>query len=192
MKKLSTKNIIWISIAALFLILISFIIGGYNGLVKSRESVDGQQATINTQLQRRLDLIPNLVNTVKGYASHENEIIKQVSEARSKLAGAQNMSDKATANAELGSALNRLLVISENYPELKANTQFTQLQDELAGTENRFAVARNDYIAEAKKYNQQIKTFPKVIIAGMFGFSPVDYFQADANAKNAPTVDFGK
>jgi LemA protein len=190
MKKLSKKSIIWLSIAAVFLFLIFWIIGSYNSLVKSRESVTNQQSQIETQLQRRLDLIPNLVNTVKGNASHETEILESIAYARARLAAAGNMADKSAANTELTGALNRLLVVAENYPALKADTQFTQLQDELAGTENRIAVARNDYNNVAKSYNQSTKTFPTVIFANIFGFSQVDYFQASQNAQNAPTVDF--
>jgi LemA protein len=192
MKKLSTGKIILISVAALFLILVIWIAASYNGLVKLQETATGKQADIQTQLQRRVDLIPNLVNTVKGYASHEKEIITQISDARSKLAGAKTMSDKAQADSELGGALSRLLVVAENYPDLKADKQFTQLQDELAGTENRIAVARSDYNSAAKNYNQSTKTFPNVIFANMFGFSAIDYFQAAQGAENTPTVDFGK
>jgi LemA protein len=192
MKKLSTGKIVLISLASIFLILILWSIGSYNGLVKSRETVTGQQANIETQLQRRVDLIPNLVNTVKGYASHETQIMTQISEARAKLSGAKSMSSKAEADTELNSTLSRLLVIAENYPELKADAQFKQLQDELAGTENRIAVARNDYNNAAKSYNQSIKTFPNIIFANLFGFSAEDYFQAAQGAEKAPSVDFGK
>ncbi|MEG1442141.1 MAG: LemA family protein, partial [Oscillospiraceae bacterium] len=168
--KMKKGLIITIVIVVIALILGSVCIGAYNSLVSSRESIDNQLANIDTQLQRRVDLIPNLVNTVKGYAAHETEAIAQVSNSRAKLAGAQTTQEKANADAELSGSLSRLMMIVENYPDLKANTQFTALTDELAGTENRIAVARKDYNDMAKKYNTNIKTFPKMIFANMFGF----------------------
>ena len=141
MKK-STGLIVIIAIIAI--IVISFA-GSYNGMVSKAEEVDNKFATIDAQLQRRADLIPNLVNTVKGYAAQEKEIIASVTEARAKLAGASTVEEKANADEELTSALNRLLVVVENYPELKSSQNFIQLSDELAGTENRIATARRDY-----------------------------------------------
>ena len=190
MKKMSAGKITLIVLGAILLILIFMGIGAYNGLVGQKEAVNTQSSNIDTQLQRRSDLIPNLVNTVKGYASHETEIMKAVSDARAKLAGATTMTDKANANAELSGALNRLIAISENYPDLKANTTYIQLMDELAGTENRISVARQDYNNVAKTYNSSIKKFPNVIFANMFGFSSVDYFEAQESAKEAPSVNF--
>ena len=179
-----------IIIIAVVVVLVLGFIGSYNGLVSLKANVDEQYANISTQLQRRNDLIPNLVNTVKGYTSHENEAIDSVTEARAKLAGATTVEEAAAADAELTNALSRLLVVVENYPTLKADTQFTALQDELAGTENRIAVARKDYNGAVKKYNTKIKKFPTVLIANMFGFDEFSYFEAAAGAENVPEVNF--
>lgn len=183
------KKII-IGIVVVIVLLIGSLFGSYNGLVASNENVTGKWSQVENQLQRRTDLIPNLVNTVKGYASHETAVFKNVSDARAKLAGATTVADKAAANGELNGALSRLLAISENYPDLKANQNFAQLQDELAGTENRLAVARKDYNDAAQVFNTKIKSFPTVIYAGMFGFSAKDYFKADEGAKAVPKVTF--
>jgi LemA protein len=147
---------------------------------------------VENQLQRRADLIPNLVATVKGYAAHEETILSNIADARSRLVGAQGAADKAAANEELNTALSRLLVVVENYPNLKADANFRQLQDELAGTENRLAVARKDYNDSVQVFNAKIKTFPNVIWAGMLGFEPREYFKAEAAAKSSPKVDFGQ
>lgn len=190
MKKISGKWIALLVAAALVIILLIAGVGGYNGLVGMREEVDSQSANIDTMLQRRADLIPNLVSTVKGYAAHESEVIGAVSDARAKLAGASTMPEKAEADSELTSALSRLLVVVERYPDLKANEQFTQLSDELAGTENRIAVARRDYNEAVKSYNRKIKTFPTSLFAGMFGFETAEYFEAADGANTPPVVDF--
>lgn len=190
-KKLSGGAVFGIILVALLVILGAWGIGSYNGLVGLKETVDNQSSNIETQLQRRADLIPNLVNTVKGYTSHESEVLGAISDARAKLSGAGSMSEKAAADSELSNAVSRLLVVVENYPNLKADTQFSALTNELAGTENRITVARKDYNASVKEYNQKIKMFPGSIVAGMFGFSSADYFEASESSKEAPVVNFG-
>jgi LemA protein len=182
--------VIGIIIAAVVLMGI-MLMSSYNNFVTLEENVDQSYAQIENQLQRRLDLIPNLVNTVKGYASHEKEVIASISDARARLAGAKTVEQEATANAELSGALSRLLVVVENYPNLKADQQFTQLMDELSGTENRISVARKDYNDQVAVYNKRIKQFPGAIIAGITGFDEKDYFTADPKAAEAPEVDFG-
>ena len=183
-------TVILIAVIAVIAIIAFTCVGTYNSLVAQRENVDTQYSAIETQLQRRIDLIPNIVNTVKGYAAHESEVFGAVSDARARLAGASTKEEAAEADSELTSAVSRLLMIAENYPDLKADTQFTALTDELAGTENRIAVARKDYNDAAKTYNTQIKTFPKVIIANLFGFEKAEYFEAAEGAKSAPQVNF--
>ncbi len=165
-------------------------ISSYNGLVSGRESVNSALSQIDNQLQRRNDLIPNLVNTVKGYASHEKEIFENIANARASLMGATSMKDKSAADAQLTAGLGRLLAIAENYPTLKADGSFIRLQDELAGTENRIAVARKDYNDSARLYNTKIAKFPTVIFANMFGFQKFEYFEAAEGAKEVPTVNF--
>jgi len=183
--------IIVLSVIVLLVIVIGgSIIGSYNGLVSQKETVDEKFRTIDVQLQRRLELIPNLVNTVKGFAAQEKSIMADVTAARAKLAGAQTPSDKATANDQLSGSLTRLLVVVENYPQLKSDANFRQLSDELSGTENRIAVSRIDYNNVVKTYNINIRSFPKSIVAGIFGFKAADYFEASSNAKDVPNVTF--
>ena len=177
-------------IVGIILLLVVMFSSTYNSLVGKEEEVEGKLADISVQLERRADLIPNLVSTVKGYVSHEQSIIDSVTKARENLVKADNAEEMASANQELTTALNNLFVIVENYPDLKANTNFINLQDELAGTENRIAVARSDYNAAVKDYNKTIKSFPKNILAGMFGFEEKEYFEAKESANEVPNVSF--
>ena len=188
---MSTGKIILIGAVVLILALVFGAFGSYNSLVNAKEDVSSEWANIQTQLQRRSDLIPNLVNTVKGYAAHETEIMTTISNARTKLHSASSVADKAEANNELSGALSRLMVIVENYPNLKADSQYTALMDELSGTENRISTARIDYNEQVSRFNKKIKTFPSVIIANMFGFKEEEYFEATQGAETVPTVDFG-
>ncbi len=171
-------------------VLVVMGISGYNGLVSLNENVNSKWAQIENQLQRRADLIPNLVNTVKGYAAHEQQAIAAVADARAKLAGAGGPAAKAQANGELNSALSRLLVVAEAYPNLKADANFRALMDELSGTENRIAVARKDYNDVVQVYNTKIRSFPSSIFAGMLGFGAKEYFKAEEGAKQVPAVKF--
>lgn len=179
-----------LAIIAAIVIIVGMMFTSYNGLVSMNENVTGKWAQVENQLQRRNDLIPNLVNTVKGYAAHETEVFKAVSDARAKLGGASTVAETSKANNEMNGALSRLLMVAEKYPDLKSNTNFTQLQDELAGTENRIAVSRKDYNDAVQSYNAKIKSLPTSLFAGAFGFSAHDYFKADETAKNVPQVKF--
>lgn len=190
MQKFRSGWIVLGIILILLLILGSSMIGSYNSLASSSENIDGKWSQVENNLQRRADLIPNLVETVKGYASHEQEIFTAISDARSRLIGAAGVADTARANSELSGALNRLLAISEAYPTLKADQNFRALQDELAGTENRIATARKDYNDAVQSYNTRIKRFPVNIIAGMFGYERREYFQADEGSREVPNVEF--
>ena len=182
-----------IGIGAVVLLAVFWFFGTRNSLVSLKEDVEMQQSQIETTLQRRSDLIPNLVATVKGYANHEEEVFTEIADARSKLAGSIESGDMKSiseANNALDSALSRLLAISENYPDLKASEQFIALQDELAGTENRIAVARQHYNEKLNTYNTTVQRFPTSIVAGMSGYYPMQYFEADESAKEVPKVDF--
>ncbi|MGG0592009.1 LemA family protein [Priestia megaterium] len=172
-------------------IVVIYGVSSYNSLVSAQEDVDNKFSQIDNQLKRRSDLIPNLVETVKGYAKHEQEAIDSVTQARAQLAGAKTPEDKADANQQLSGALNRLLVVVEKYPDLKANENFRSLMDSLEGTENRLAVARKDYNDEVAKYNKSVKRFPKSMLAGTFGFEKKPYFEVTNEEKEAPKVDFG-
>lgn len=185
--------IILLSVLAVIFIIGGSFIGIYNNLQQLDESVNSNWAQVENQLQRRSDLIPNLVNTVKGYASHEKGIFTEIAEARAKLSGAVKNKDVkgvSQANGEFNGALSRLLAIAENYPNLKANENFIALQDEITGTENRLAVARMDYNDSVKTINATIRTFPTSIIAGMSGIKAREYFQVDEAKKEAPQVSF--
>ncbi len=179
------------------LVLIAFLLGSMyvgrrNEMVRKRETVNAAWSQVDVVLQRRADLIPNLVETVKGYAGQEQKVFGDIAAARSQLLNAKNPSDKIAANGQLDSALGRLLVIVENYPQLKSNENFLRLQDELAGTENRIAVERRRYNETVQDYNTYISLFPNSIVAGMSGFTRNDaYFKADEGSRQAPHVNFG-
>ncbi len=180
-----------IAVIAVIVILIIAVVGGYNGLVDKQESVENSKSQISNQLQRRADLIPNFVSTVKGYSDYESDTYKAVTEARSSVGKADTVKEQSEASAELDKAISVWVnAVTENYPDLKANTQYTALLDELAGTENRLATARKDYNDIAKEYNTSIRKFPKSIIAGIFGFDKVDYFENDSSANSVPQVSF--
>ena len=174
----------------LALSLYGFFKGTYNRFVSMDEAVKSSWAQVENQLQRRYDLIPNLVETVKGYAKQEKDVLIEVTNARARVGGAANVPDKIAANNELSGALSRLLVVVERYPELKSNQNFIRLQDELAGTENRIAVERMRYNETVKSYNVAIRSFPANLLAGMFGFQKAAFFEAPAAAKPAPQVRF--
>lgn len=181
-----------IIIIALLAIIIIPIAGSYNGLVSLDQKVKASESNIDTQLQRRSDLIPNLVETVKGYASQEKQIFTDIANARSKLAGAQNIQDRANADNDLSSALSRLLVVVERYPDLKSNQNFRDLSVALEGTENRIAIARQDYNKAVDTYNTRVRRFPTTIIANIFRFEQKPYYRAAEGAKEVPKVDFTK
>ncbi|MBI1808609.1 MAG: LemA family protein [Gemmatimonadetes bacterium] len=169
---------------------------GYNSIQSMDETAAAAQKQISVQLQRRADLVPNLVSTVKGFAAQEAEVFETVAKARAGLAGAVqggNVTEMANANQQMTGALGRLLAISENYPQLKSDKNFLQLQDELTGTENRIAVARTDYNGAVEAYNAYIRKFPQVLTAKVIGAKPRDYFDVtNPGAREAPTVDFSK
>ena len=189
-KTLKTLLIVFGIIALIILIPFMYLKGTYNSLVTMDEGVKAAWAQVENQLQRRYDLIPNYVETVKGYATHEKEVFVKVTEARSRVAGATNIKDKIKANNQLSSALSRLLVVVERYPELKANTNFIRLQDELAGTENRLAVERRRFNEMVKVYNIKIRSFPTNIIAGFFRFEKATFFEVPKERQEAPRVKF--
>ena len=193
------KNLIWI-VPVAFIGLMGFsAMGSYNGFVSLDEEVDGQWANVETQYQRRFDLIPNLVATVKGVAEFEQETLTAVTEARASAfnamqavgEGTGSIADFQQSNMVLGRAMNGLLGYSERYPELKANQNFSDLQAQLEGTENRIAVARKDFNASVKAYNGKVRRFPGSVWAGMFGFDQRDYFESVEGSEAAPTVNFG-
>ena len=191
MQKGTKVFLIILAIVVVFvLIFYSSIKGTYNKLVTFDEGVKTAWAQVENQLQRRMDLIPNYVETVKGYAKQEREVFIEVTEARAKVAGSTNPSQQIEANTELSAALSRLLVVVERYPDLKSNQNFIRLQDELAGTENRIAVERMRYNEAVKEYNVYIRRFPTVILANMFGFTRAPLFEAPEEAKEPPKVQF--
>ena len=198
---MSTRNIVLISIVAFILLLGGCGCSGYNGLVQKDQNVKSKWANVESDYQRRADLIPNLVNTVKGAANFEQETITAVIEARSKATQTTvNASDLSPekiaafqkAQGQLSGAIGRLLVSVERYPELKATEAFRDLQAQLEGTENRIKVSRNDFNAAVQDYNTSVKKFPMVLFSGIFGFNEKGYFTAEAGSEKAPTVDFNK
>lgn len=199
--KINKGLIVLIVIIVIIIGLYSWVKGNYNQMVQLDESVKEKWSQVENVYQRRLDLIPNLVNTVKGYAAHEKETFAQVTEARAKAGGMINIDESVLSNpqmfakfqqvqSELGSALQRLMVIQERYPDLKANQNFLSLQSQLEGTENRIAVERKRFNETAKIYNTTIRKFPAAMLANMFGFTARPYFTATAGAETAPTVEF--
>jgi LemA protein len=176
----------------LFVIFLSinWYIGTYNKLITMDVNVTEKWAQVENQMQRRYDLIPNLINTVKGYAKHEKEVFENIAASRAKLAGAGSVKDKMQAAQGMEGALSRLLMVVENYPDLKANANFTRLMDELAGAENRLTVERQRYNQAIKEYNLTIRKFPSSIIANQLGYEKKDMFQMAAEAKTAPKVNF--
>lgn len=188
-----------IAIIAVLAIIVIWAISSYNGLVNKQETVNTAWSNVETQYQRRADLIPNLVATVKGYATHEEKTFKEVVEARSKATQTtltvdelteENMQKYQKAQGEVGSALSRLLAVTENYPDLKANENFIELQAQLEGTENRITEARKSFNETAREYNVSVRKFPGNLIAGMFGFQTKPLFAAAEGTDKAPTVNF--
>ena len=178
-------------IAAIAVVLVGFYIVAHNSIIKLETEVDTKASDIKTQLQRRADLIPNLVSTVQGYVKHEESVIDSITEARKEISGANTIKEMSAANDKLNSALQSLNVIVENYPDLKASQNFINLQDELAGTENRIATARKDYNEAVKSYNTKISTIPTSIIAGMMGKEKKDFFEvSDQSKMEVPEVNF--
>ena len=186
-----SKKIIGMGIViALIVIMAGFFFTTYNKMVSLSERVESKYSDIDTQLQRRADLIPNLVNSVKGIMTHEQEVIGKITDARASLLNAKDLTEKANADSELTKALNNLAVIVEAYPDLKANTNYITLMDELAGSENRIATSRKDYNDAVEQYNLYIKRMPNSIVARMFNFNEKDYFKATDGANEVPEVNF--
>ncbi len=183
--------LILIAAIAVVALIIGSVVGSYNNLVEDEEEVLEAQSAISTQLQRRADLIPNFVATVKGYSDYEQETYTAVTEARAAVSGANTPSEQAEASAQLDKAISIWVnAVTEAYPELKANQNYIALQDELAGTENRISTARIDYNEEAREFNSEIRKFPKSILASLFGFEKYDYFEAASSAEATPEVSF--
>jgi len=182
--------LIVIIILALIAIMIGSGVSGYNNMVAASFGVEKYASDIQADLQRRADLIPNLVSTVKGYAAHEKEIYTEIANARAQMMSAGNMKESANADAAMNTALSRLLAIAEAYPELKANENFINLQTQLEGTENRIKVARVKYNEAVQNYNTMIRRFPNNIFANMFGFEAKEFFQATPGSEAVPEVNF--
>lgn len=184
------KKIIWLVVPIVIVFfIVSWLVGQYNSFVGLDQNVANQWAQVETQYQRRFDLIPNLVNSVKGFLAQEQEVFGAIAEARTRYSGAQTVDEKASAASSLEGAFGRLLVIIENYPELKSNETVVQLMDELAGTENRISVERRRYNDMVRDFNVVVTRIPGRFLAGMFGFTPKQYFEAVTAAQESPTVD---
>ncbi len=181
-----------IIIGGILIVIVFWGISTYNGLVSGNQSVSGSFAQIDTQLQRRFDLVPNLVSTVKGITKQESEVFGTLANARANYAGAKTTEDKVGASNQFEGALSRLLVITENYPQLQSSQAFRDLMTQLEGTENRIAVARKDYNDTVTNWNARVSRFPSMIIAGLFGFEKKAFLQTSEEAKVNPTVDFSK
>ena len=193
------STIVTLSVAGVILLIVIWMISGYNGLVSAEEEVNNAWSNVENQYQRRADLIPNLVNTVKGYASHEKETLDAVTQARTRATQLTVQADELTpekikeyqqVQGEVGAALGRLIAISEAYPDLKANQNFLELQAQLEGTENRISVERRKFNDAAKEYNASIRSFPRNLLAGMFGFERRPYFESAEGSESAPVVAF--
>ncbi len=183
-------KILIVILVAILIVLFFSLLSTYNTIVSLQENVNASWAHLESQLQRRYDLIPNLLETVKGYAQHERSVLIEVTALRAKVAKAKDVQEKISANNELTGALGRLLVVLERYPELKSNQNFIRLGDELAGTENRIAVERRRYNEAVRAYNTKIRTFPGNIVAKIFGFHKAPFFEAPSEAKELPKVEF--
>lgn len=179
-----------IIIALVVVVIILWLIGAYNSLVSLRNKKDDQWSQIDIQLKRRFDLIPNLVETVKGYAKHEKETFENVTKARSSFASATTPEEEMKANGELTKALSKLMVVCESYPELKANENFIKLQEELKETEDKISYARQFYNDSALSYNNKVEMFPSNIVANIFGFKKASFFEIDEASRENPTVKF--
>jgi LemA protein len=193
---MAKRNIAGIVAVVAAVVIFGIIVGGWylgtrNRLVTLDEGINAAWSEIDNQLQRRSDLIPNLVATVKGFAKQELQVFTEIAEARAKLGGARTVGEKAQGYNQLESALGRLLVVVEAYPELKSSENFIRLQDELAGTENRIAVARKRYNDSVRELNTKIRRFPASVVAKRMGFEPREYFQIEEKAREVPKVDFG-
>lgn len=184
------KNKVLVIIGVVILMAIMWYVSTYNKLIGQRESVENAWAQVENQLKRRADLIPNLINTVKGFAAHEKDVFKHVADARAKLAGAKTLDDKIKAGGGFERALGRLLMIVENYPQLKSNETFMRMMDELAGAENRLSVERKRFNDKVKTYEITIQRIPTNIIANIAGFKPIPYFEVEEKDKELPKVEF--
>lgn len=182
----------WIAATVAAVLVVLYGVGTYNRIVRADVAVNEKWGQVQNVIQRRADLIPNLVQTVKGYAAHEKEIFENVAAARAKLAGARTPEEAIRANGEVSAALSRLLAVAENYPQLKADRTFVRLMDELAGAENRIAVERMRYNEAVGAYNTAIRVFPGSIVAGAAGFRPKPFFEGEKGAASVPKVDFGR